>query len=63
MDNMHALDFEVDGLVLKLNNLEQRQRLGTTSKSPRWVIAYKWERYTGTTTVREITIQVGRPER
>ena len=60
MDNMHALDFEVDGLVLKLNNLEQRQRLGTTSKSPRWVIAYKWERYTGTTTVREITIQVGK---
>ena len=60
MDNMHALDFEVDGLVLKLNNLEQRQRLGATSKSPRWVIAYKWERYTGTTTVRDITIQVGK---
>ena len=60
MDNMHALDFEVDGLVLKLNNLEQRQRLGATSKSPRWVIAYKWERYTGTTTVRDISIQVGK---
>ena len=60
MDNMHALDFEVDGLVLKLNSLEQRQRLGTTSKSPRWVIAYKWERYTGTTTVRDISIQVGK---
>ena len=60
MDNMHQLDFEVDGLVLKLNNLEQRQRLGATSKSPRWVIAYKWERYSGTTTVRDITIQVGK---
>ena len=60
MDNMHGLDFEVDGLVLKLNSLEQRQRLGTTSKSPRWVIAYKWERYTGTTTVRNISIQVGK---
>ena len=60
MDNMHGLDFEVDGLVLKLNSLDQRRRLGTTSKSPRWVIAYKWERYTGTTTVREISIQVGK---
>ena len=60
MDNMHALDFEVDGLVLKLNNLDQRQRLGATSKSPRWVIAYKWERYTGTTTVCDISIQVGK---
>ena len=60
MDNMHSLDFEVDGLVLKLNSLEQRQRLGATSKSPRWVIAYKWERYTGTTAVRDISIQVGK---
>ncbi|MEE3366158.1 MAG: NAD-dependent DNA ligase LigA [Planctomycetota bacterium] len=60
MDNMHSLDFEVDGLVLKLNSLEQRQRLGATSKSPRWVIAYKWERYTGTTVVRDISIQVGK---
>ena len=60
MDNIHSLDFEVDGLVLKLNSLEQRNRLGTTSKSPRWVIAYKWERYTGTTVVRDISIQVGK---
>ncbi len=60
MDNMHSLDFEVDGLVLKLNNLQQQQRLGTTTKSPRWVIAYKWERYTGTTRVRNITVQVGK---
>ena len=60
MDSMHSLDFEVDGLVLKLNSLEQRQRLGATSKSPRWVIAYKWERYTGTTAVRDISIQVGK---
>ncbi len=60
MDNMHSLDFEVDGLVLKLNDLQQRARLGTTTKSPRWVIAYKWERYTGTTRVNNITIQVGK---
>ena len=60
MDNMHALDFEVDGLVFKLNHLEQRERLGATAKSPRWAIAYKWERYNGTTRVEDISIQVGK---
>lgn len=60
MDNMHALDFEVDGLVFKLNRLEQREQLGATAKSPRWAIAYKWERYNGTTRVEEISIQVGK---
>ena len=60
MENLHALDFEVDGIVLKVNDLSQRDRLGATSKSPRWVIAYKWEKYEATTRVNEITIQVGK---
>ncbi len=60
MENLHALDFEVDGIVLKVNDLSQRERLGATSKSPRWVIAYKWEKYEATTRVNEVTIQVGK---
>jgi DNA ligase (NAD+) len=54
------LPFEVDGLVIKLNNLADREQLGATSKHPRWVRAYKWERYEAETRVRAITIQVGK---
>lgn len=60
MESLHELDFEVDGLVIKVNDLEQRAELGNTSKSPRWVIAYKWERYEATTRVIDIVIQVGK---
>ena len=60
MDDLHTLDFEVDGLVLKVNGFAQREQLGQTSKSPRWLIAYKWERYEGTTQVDEITVQIGK---
>ena len=48
-ERLHELDFEVDGLVLKINRFDQRERLGTTSKSPRWLIAYKFEKYEATT--------------
>ncbi len=54
------LPFEVDGLVIKLNSLADREQLGATSKSPRWVRAYKWERYEAETRVRAIVIQVGK---
>jgi DNA ligase (NAD+) len=57
---MHELEFEVDGIVLKINGFEQRERLGVTSKSPRWVIAYKWEKYEAATTVDDVQFQVGR---
>ncbi|MDA0588214.1 MAG: NAD-dependent DNA ligase LigA [Planctomycetota bacterium] len=60
MDALHELDFEVDGLVIKVNNFSLREELGATSKAPRWVIAYKWERYEAETKVRDITIQVGK---
>ena len=54
------LSFEVDGLVIKLDSLADREQLGASSKSPRWVRAYKWERYEAETRVRGITIQVGK---
>jgi DNA ligase (NAD+) len=57
---LHELDFEIDGLVLKVNRFDQRERLGATSKSPRWVIAYKFEKYEGTTEVLGIRVQVGK---
>jgi DNA ligase (NAD+) len=60
MDRLHTLDVEVDGLVIKVNDLAIRQALGNTSKSPRWLIAYKWEKYEAVTQVEEIQIQVGK---
>lgn len=57
---LHELDFEVDGLVLKVNSFEQQRELGARSKSPRWIVAYKWEKYEATTELREIRVQVGK---
>ena len=60
IERLHELDFEVDGLVLKVNRFDQRERLGTTSKSPRWLIAYKFEKYEAATRLNEIRVQVGK---
>ncbi|MBI1348081.1 NAD-dependent DNA ligase LigA [bacterium] len=60
MANLHALDFEVDGIVLKVNRLSVRERLGATSKAPRWVVAFKWEKYEAVTRVANISVQVGK---
>lgn len=60
MGELHSLDFEVDGLVIKVDSLEQREQLGRTSKAPRWVIAYKWEKYEATTRLEQIEVQVGK---
>lgn len=57
---LHELDFEVDGLVLKVNRFEQRDRLGANSKSPRWLVAYKFEKYEALTRVRAITVRTGK---
>ena len=54
------LDFEIDGLVLKVDDFAQREQLGVTGHHPRWVIAYKVERYEAVTTLREIRVQVGK---
>ena len=60
IERLHELDFEIDGLVLKVDRFDQRERLGSTSKCPRWVIAYKFEKYEATTRLREIRVQVGK---
>ncbi|MGA2059593.1 MAG: NAD-dependent DNA ligase LigA [Thermoguttaceae bacterium] len=60
IERLHELDFEIDGLVLKVNSFDQRERLGATSKCPRWVIAYKFEKYEATTRLNEIRVQVGK---
>ena len=60
IERLHELDFEIDGLVLKINAFEQRERIGATSKSPRWVIAYKFEKYEAITRLNEIRVQVGK---
>jgi len=57
---MPDLSFEVDGIVFKVNSLAQRNELGTRSKSPRWLIAYKFERYEGITKLEKIDVQVGK---
>ena len=46
--------------MLKVNRFDQRERLGSTSKSPRWVIAYKFEKYEATTRLNDIRVQVGK---
>ena len=60
VERLHELDFEIDGLVLKVNSFEQRERLGATSKAPRWVIAFKFEKYEATTKLNDIRVQVGK---
>lgn len=54
------LPYAVDGLVIKVNSLNQQQRLGATTKSPRWAIAYKFPPEQAVTTVRNIIVRVGR---
>ena len=55
-----SLDYDIDGLVYKVNNLELQSRLGSTSNSPRWAIAYKFSSEKATTKIKDIVIQVGR---
>jgi DNA ligase (NAD+) len=57
---LHEFDFEVDGLVLKVDRFDQRDRLGATSKAPRWLVAYKFEKYEATTRVNNIFVTVGK---
>lgn len=56
----HSFPFEMDGGVIKVNEREWYDELGTTAKSPRWAVAFKFEPERAETTLRDITIQVGR---
>lgn len=54
------LPFDIDGAVIKVNDLTQRERLGSTSKVPKWAIAYKFPAEQKETTVEDIIVQIGR---
>ena len=55
-----SLDYDIDGLVFKVNDLNLQKRLGFTSSSPRWAIAYKFSAEKAQTKIKDIIIQVGR---
>ena len=59
-EERHNLPFDIDGIVLKVNSLDQQRRLGFTAKSPRWAISYKFKAEQGYTKLNEVTFQVGR---
>ena len=60
IEELHQLDFEVDGFVIKVDRFSQQRLLGNTAKSPRWAIAWKFEKFEATTQLLDIRVQVGR---
>ncbi|MEL6893579.1 MAG: NAD-dependent DNA ligase LigA, partial [Actinomycetota bacterium] len=62
-EHRHDLDYEIDGVVIKVDDLGQRERLGFTSRAPRWAIAYKFPPEERTTTLLDIQVSVGRTGR
>ncbi|MEY2437100.1 MAG: ligase [Acidimicrobiaceae bacterium] len=59
----HDLDYEIDGVVVKVDDLGQRRELGSTSKAPRWAIAYKFPPEERTTRLNAIMVSIGRTGR
>ncbi len=55
-----SLPFDIDGIVIKVNNFRQQEELGFTAKSPKWAIAYKYKAESATTVLNEVVYQVGR---
>ncbi len=55
-----SLNYEIDGMVVKVNKLDYHDELGATSKHPRWAIAYKYPAMRKTSTIEDIEVQVGR---
>jgi DNA ligase (NAD+) len=62
-EHRHDLDFEIDGVVVKVDDAKQRELLGFTSRAPRWAIAYKFPPEERTTTLLDIQVSVGRTGR
>ena len=60
IEQLAGLDFPIDGIVFKVDGLEDRAALGAGTKHPHWCRAYKWERYEASTLLKGITIQVGK---
>ena len=59
-DKREKLDYQIDGMVVKVNNLDQREILGFTGRSPRWCISYKFAAEQAETKVESIVVQVGK---
>jgi DNA ligase (NAD+) len=59
-ERRHELDFDIDGIVVKVNRREEQLELGATSKAPRWIIAFKYPPEAAQTIVRAINLYVGR---
>src|SRR5690606_23582974 len=59
-ENRHTLAFDIDGIVVKVNDLAQQRILGYTAKSPRWAMAYKYKAEKAETELQTVTYQVGR---
>jgi DNA ligase (NAD+) len=62
-EHRHDLPYEIDGVVIKVDDLGQREQLGFTSRAPRWAIAYKFPPEERTTILRDIQVSVGRTGR
>ena len=60
MERRHSLDHEIDGVVVKVDDLAERADLGATSKAPRWAIAFKFPPEERTTVLKDIHVNVGR---
>ena len=60
LEHRHDLDYEIDGVVIKVDDLAQRRELGSTSKAPRWAIAYKFPPEERTTLLHDIMVSIGR---
>ncbi|EWG08581.1 NAD-dependent DNA ligase LigA [Cytobacillus firmus] len=59
-DKRPNLSYDIDGIVIKVDSLEEQEQLGATAKSPRWAIAYKFPAEEVVTTLRDIELSVGR---
>ncbi len=59
-EGRHDLDYDIDGVVVKVDDLELQRRLGATSRAPRWAIAYKFPPEERTTTLLRIAVSIGR---
>ncbi len=59
-EKRHRLPFDIDGIVIKIDELKYHDQLGVTGKSPRWAVAYKFAPEQALTRIKDITVQVGR---
>lgn len=59
-EKRHSLEYDIDGIVIKVDEINLQNELGTIARSPRWAVAYKFETETVETKLKDITLQIGR---